>query len=181
MRRAFLFVGLLSIAACGTLAGHAVTYLLEGRTMDDGHHGYFSPSLEIALASALLCGMLMAARLTLSRRRAANPPALPVLSAVLATLQVAGFVALESWEGNAPDAIGCVVEALTALIVAVIVSLFVAFVERCVTTVAPTYRRRSLDAAPAIRRLSENLVRPSLLLAVCVGVRRFKRPPPIFG
>lgn len=43
LRRGSRIASLLGVAAIGTLAGHAVTYLVRARTKDFGHHGYSSP------------------------------------------------------------------------------------------------------------------------------------------
>jgi hypothetical protein len=182
LRRAARVARLLSVAACGTLAGHAVTYLLQGRTTDDGHHGYFSPLLAIAIASVLLCGIVAVVRLvTLPRNRAVREASSLTFYATLATLQVAAFAALEFFEGNAPDVIGCGIEALTALVVGAFVLFCISFAERYVAPVLTTYLRRTRNACNAIRRLPANFVQPPLRLAVCAGICRFKRPPPIIG
>lgn len=183
MRPAVRIAGVLSIAACGTLAGHAATYLIEGHTMEDGRHGYFAPSVEIAVASALLLGIVaVVRRLTAPvERRASEAMPLPTVCLALATLQIGGFVAMELCEGNAPDLTGCGIEALTALLIGAVVSLFLGFVERYVPPISATYVGRRRNARPAIRRLPTDSVPPSLLLAVRVGICRFQRPPPIFG
>jgi hypothetical protein len=183
LRRASRLARLLSVAACGTLAGHALTYLLKGRTMDDGHHGYFSSLLAIAIASVLLCSVVAVLRLvTAPRNRAVREaPSSLVFCFTLAMLQVAGFAALEFFEGNAPDVFGCGIEALTALGVAAFVFFFISFAERYVAPVVTTYLRRTRHACNAIRRLPADFVQPPLWLAVCAGICRFKRPPPVFG
>jgi hypothetical protein len=181
MRRAFRIAGLLSVAASGTLAGHAVTYLLKGQTLNDGHHGYFSPLLAIAITSVLIFGIVALVRLAaapVACRAKEVPSSLP-LCITLATLQVAGFAGLEFFEGNAPDVFGCGIEALTALAVAVVVLLFFGFAERYIAPAMATYLRRTRKALDAIRRLPTDFVQPPLQLAVCAGICRFKRPPPI--
>lgn len=183
MRRASRITSLLSVAACGTLAGHAATYLLKGRTIDDGHHGYFSPLLAIAVASVLLCSIVVVVRLVIvpSNRAGRGAPSSLAIYVTLATLQVAGFATLEFFEGNAPDVIGCGIEALTALVIAAFVFSFIAFAERYVAPVLITYLRRARNACNAIRRMPADFVQPPLRLAVCAGICRFKRPPPIIG
>jgi len=184
MRRALRIVGLLSVAAWGTLVGHAVTYLLEGRALADGRHGYFSPVLEIVFAVAALSGAVVVARAIRASgdRRVRETPSLPVLPSLpafwmmLATLQVAGFAALESIEGNPPDAFGWCVEVVTALVVAVALTLFLGFVERCAAAIAATYHGRARGLSPIRLRAA---ARPPLQLAVCAGIHRFKRPPPL--
>ena len=179
MRRGLGIGGLLGVAACGTLIGHALTYVLEGRTAADGRHGYFLPVLEIAGASLVLCAVIFIVRATMTQpgRRALGVPSLPFIWAIVAPLQVAGFVALESIEGNSPDAVGWGVEVLVALIVAIAVSLFLGFVERCVIALAATYLSRVRNDRPLCATVLA--VSPSLQLAVSTGVHRFKRPPPI--
>jgi hypothetical protein len=151
--------------------------------MDDGRHGYFSPLLEIAIASGLLLGIIAIVQLVTSPgdRRTREWAPSSSLCGTLAMLQVAGFVALEFLEGNAPDVFGCGVEVLTALVLAVLVVLFIGFAERYVAPVVTTYLRRMRCACDAIRRLSLDFVQPPLRLAVCAGICRFKRPPPIFA
>jgi hypothetical protein len=180
MRRALRIAGLLSVAAWGTLVGHAVTYLLEGRALADGRHGYFSPLLEIVFAAtALSCVILVVRAMRASGdRRVRETPSLPVFWMILATLQVAGFAVLESIEGNAPDAFGWCVEVMIALVVAVAVTLFLGVVERCVAAIAATYHALARNHHSPIR-LSATAPRPSLQLAACAGIHRFKRPPPI--
>ena len=151
--------------------------------MDDGHHGYFSPLLAMAIASVLLCSIVALVRLvTAPRNRAAReaPPSL-AFYVTLATLQVAGFAALEFFEGNGPDVIGCGIEALTALVIAAFVLFFISFAERYVAPAVTTYLRRTRNACNAIIRLPADFVQPPLRLAVCAGICRFKRPPPIIG
>jgi hypothetical protein len=180
MRRGLGISGLLSVAAFAMLVGHAVTYLLEGRTLADGRHGYFAPLLEIVFASVALSCVVLIVRAMRAREgdRVSETPSLPVLWMTLATLQVVGFAALESLEGNAPDAAGWGVEVIVALIVAVGVALFLGFVERCILAIATTYlgRERNHRSTTGLRAAG---VRSPLQLAVCAGVHRFKRPPPI--
>lgn len=151
--------------------------------MDDGHHGYFALVLELAVAAVLLCAVVTIARILTAAggRRVYETPSLPTLCLTLAALQVAGFTALEFSEGNAPDLIGCGVEILAALLIAVAVSLMLSLVERCVAPILTTYLRRGSGAEAALRCAPPAFVRPPVLLAVCIGVRRFKRPPPILG
>jgi hypothetical protein len=151
--------------------------------MDDGHHGYFSPLLAIAIVSMLLCSIVAVVRLvTVPSNRAVREARSPLAFYVtLATLQVAGFAALECFEGNAPDVIGCGIEALTALVIATFVFFFISFAERYVAPVLTTYLRRTRNAFSAIKRLPADFVQPPLRLAVCAGICRFKRPPPTIG
>lgn len=151
--------------------------------MDDGHHGYFSPLLAIAIVSMLLCSIVAVVRLvTVPSNRAVREARSPLSFYVtLATLQVAGFAALEFFEGNAPDVIGCGIEALTALVIATFVFFFISFAERYVAPVLTMYLRRTRNAFSAIKRLPADFVQPPLRLAVCAGICRFKRPPPTIG
>jgi hypothetical protein len=151
--------------------------------MDDGHHGYFSSLLAIATASVLLCSIVAVVRLvTVPSNRALREAPSPLAFCVtLATLQVAGFAALEFFEGNAPDVIGCGIEALTALVIVAFVFFLISFAERYVAPVVTTYLRRMRNACNAVRRLPADFVQPPLRLAVCAGICRFKRPPPIIG
>lgn len=151
--------------------------------MNDGHHGYFSAVLELTIAAALLCAVIAVARLLAGAAgaRVCATLSLPALCAALAALQVVGFAALELSEGNAPDVIGYGVEILVALLVAAIVSLMLTLVEQCVIPIVTRYLRRTNCMDAAVRRSPVAFVRPSSTLAVCIGVRRFKRPPPLFG
>ena len=151
--------------------------------MDDGHHGYFSPLLAIAIVSMLLCSIVAVVRLvTVPSNRAVREARSPLAFYVtLATLQVAGFAALECFEGNAPDVIGCGIEALTALVIAAFAFFFISLAERYVAPVVTTYLRRTRNACNAIKRLTAGFVQPPLRLAVCAGICRFKRPPPTIG
>lgn len=180
MRWALRIAGLLSVAACGTLVGHALTYLFEGRTLADGRHGYFSPLLEIVFAAAALSFVIFVVRALRASgdRSVCGTPPLPAFWVLLATMQVAGFAALEALEGNAPDTFGWCVEVLVALLVAVGISLFLGLVERCVLAIAAAYgdRARRHDG-----RIPPRTDAPgsALRLAFCIGVHRFQRPPPI--
>jgi drug/metabolite transporter (DMT)-like permease len=151
--------------------------------MTDGHHGYFSPLLGIAIASVLLCSIVAVVQLVIVPRNRAVRKARYSLAffVALATLQVAGFAALEFLEGNAPDVIGCGIEALTALLIAACVFFFTSVAERYVAPAVTTYLRRTRNACNAVRRLPADFVQPPLRLAVCAGICRFKRPPPTFG
>ena len=182
MGRAFRIARLLSVAACGTLAGHAVTYLLRGQTADDGRHGYFLPLLALAIFGAVLFSIVALARLLTGPNRTArkSPPPL-AFCATLATLQVTGFAALEFLEGNGPDIIGYGVEALMALVFGAFVLFSISFAERYIAPVASMYLRRSSNACSAILRLPAEFVQPPMRLAVCAGMSRFKRPPPSIG
>jgi hypothetical protein len=180
VRRALGISGLLSVAAFGTLLGHALTYLLEGRTLTDGRHGYFALLVEIVFASVTLSGVVLVVRALRTRedRGPREMPSLAVLWPVLATLQVVGFAALESIEGTAPDVAGWGLEVAVALVIAVGVALFLGFVERCVLGIATMYvaRERSHRSVLTFRAAT---VRSPLQLTVCAGIHRFKRPPPI--
>ncbi len=180
MRRALGITGLLSVAAFGTLVGHAVTYLLEGRTLTDGRHGYFAPLLEIVFASVALSCVVLVVRAMRAHegRRVHETPSLPVLWMMLAALQIIGFAALESIEGNAPDAAGWGVEVIIALVAAVAVALFLGFVERCTLAAMATYLRREQNRSGTLR-LRATAIRSPLQLAISIGIYRFKRPPPI--
>lgn len=171
-----------SIVACGTLIGHTVTYALEGRDLADGRHGYFAPILDVVLASALLACALLVGRVVSSYgiHRVRALPSLPRLWLVAAVLQVAGFVTLELLEGNAPDAVGCSVQIVVALLVAVSMTLFWRVVHRYAEALLISYARRTRSPArPASGLLSPvDAVRS---LVVRAGVRRFKRPPPQVG
>jgi len=183
LRRASRIARLLNVAACGTLAGHALTYLLKGRTMDDGHHGYFSPLLAVAIASVLLCSIVALVRLVAAPSNGAGrrAPSFLAFYVTLATLQVAGFAALESFEGNPPDVIGCGIEALMALVIATFVFFLISFAERYVAPIVTSYLRRARNACNAVMRVPPGFVQPPLRLAVCAGICRFERPPPIIG
>ena len=138
--------------------------------MNDGHHGYFSPLLAIAIASLLLCSLIAVLRLAIvpGNRAVRGTPSSLALYVTLAALQVAGFAALEFVEGNPPDAIGCGIEALTALVIAAFVFFFISFAQRYVCTdpddvfasrservgCDETTARRLCAAAPAPCRLS---------------------------
>ena len=151
--------------------------------MNDGHHGYFSPLLSVAIASVLLCSIVAVVRLvTVPGNRAVREARSSLgFYVMLPMLQVAGFAALEFFEGNAPDVLGCGIEALTALVIATFVLFFISFAERYVAPIVTTYLRRTQSAYDAITRLPADFVQPPLRLAVCAGICRFKRPPPTFG
>jgi hypothetical protein len=151
--------------------------------MEDGHHGYFSPLLAIAILSVLLFSIVAVVRLvTVPGNRAVREAPSPLaFYAALATLQVAGFAALEFFEGNVPDVIGCGIEALTALVIAAFVVFFISFAQRYVAPLVTTYLRRTRNACNAISHLPADFVQPPLRLAVCAGICRFKRPPPTIG
>jgi hypothetical protein len=70
---------------------------------------------------------------------------------------------------------------LMAFVIAAFVFFFISFAERYVAPVLTTYLRRTRNACNAIRRLPADFVQPPLRLAVCAGICRFKRPPPIIG
>jgi len=180
MRQALRIAGLLSVAACGTLVGHALTYLLEGRTVADGRHGYFSPLLETVFAAATLSFVVIAVRALRASRnaRVCATPTLPAFWVIVATMQVVGFAALESFEGNAPDIFGWSVEIVVALLVIVGVSVFLGLVERCAIAIAATYARRArrYDNVLSMRPLAPGT---SVRLALLIGIHRFQRPPPI--
>jgi len=153
MARALQVAWIVTVAVCGTLLGHAVVYALEGRSVADGHHGYFAPMLEVVLASTLLgCALIVDRAITSQgfRRMDALPP-LSRLWFIVASLQLAGFVTIEFFEGNGPDALGCGVEVLIALLVAVGIALFYRVVERCVQTILYAYAQRLQSSGASTR------------------------------
>jgi hypothetical protein len=151
--------------------------------MDDGHHGYFFPVLAIAIASVLLCSIVALMLLVAApgNRAVRRAPSFLALYGTLATLQVAGFAALESFEGNPPDVVGCGIEALMALVFATFVFFLISFAERYVAPIVTLYLRRARNACNAVMRVPAGFVQPPLRLAVCAGICRFKRPPPTIG
>lgn len=182
MVRAFRIARLLSVATCGTLAGHAVTYLLRGQTADDGRHGYFLPLLALAIFAVVLFSIIAFGKLLAEPNRAARkPPIALVFCARLATLQVAGFAALEFLEGHGPDVIGYGVEAVMALVFVAFVLFSISFAKRYVAPIVSSYLHRSSNACNAILQLPAEFLQPPACLAVCAGVSRFKRPPPSIG
>ena len=182
MARGLQIAWIAGVAACGTLLGHAVAYALEGRSLADGHHGYFRPMLEVVLASALLGCLLIVGRAITSQglARVHALPSFPRLWFIVASLQIAGFATVELLEGNAPDALGCGVEVLMALLVAVAIMLFCRVVERCAQTIRYAYAQRLQSSGGSTRRLPLR-IDAARSLAVCAGVSRFKRPPPPIG
>ncbi|TAM74886.1 hypothetical protein EPN44_09990 [bacterium] len=167
------------VAVAVTLLGHAAAYLVQGRDLADGRHAYFAPSLDVASALAILGATLLVVRAAAGR--AVHPPSLPALPhlwAGLSIVQVGGFALLERLEGQTPDLIGCVVEALTALLVAVALTLFFGLVGRCAAGAPAAYLRRYGDG-PSLKWCTRTGVRvPLQPFAARMGTRRFKRPPP---
>ncbi len=150
--------------------------------MDDGHHGYFLPLLALALFGAVLFSIVALARLLTEPNRAARKfPSSLAFCLTLATLQVAGFAALEFLEGHGPDMIGYGIAALMALVFGAFVLFFISVAERYVAPTVSTYFRRSPNVCSAILRLPAEFVQPPLRLAVCAGMSRFNRPPPSIG
>ncbi|TAM86858.1 hypothetical protein EPN42_12450 [bacterium] len=171
-----------SIAVFATLLGHAAAYLCEGRDLSDGRHAYFMPALDLALAALLAGAMLVALRALSVRARTGlrlEAPPFQRQWLALATVQVGGFVALETMEGHRADLAGCAIEVLVALLVAVALTSFCGLMERCAAMNAAIYLRRYQGAGMAAARHSVPAVAPALSLTTCAGVRRFKRPPPI--
>ena len=178
MARAGWFV---SIALFATLLGHAVVYACEGRDLADGRHAYFMPVLDLAVA-ALLAGAIAMVLRALSGQRAglgfgAAPLAHRWLS--LAALQIGGFVALEAMEGHRADLAGCAVEALVALLVAVALASFRRLLERCTVMAAAGYLRRFRGVGVRAPRYGASGLASAFALTTRIGIRRFKRPPPI--
>jgi hypothetical protein len=170
------------IVASGMLLGHIIAYALEGRSRADGHHAYFSPLLEVAVASALLGSGLFAGRKIGSRalHRVHALPPLSHLWFIVALLQTVGYVALELLEGNTPDALGCSVQIFVALLVAVAMTLFCRVIERCAQALSCSYTRRLSSSTPAL----PSVIAPvdgARALSVRAGIRRFKRPPPLIS
>jgi hypothetical protein len=171
-----------SVIACGTLLGHAVTYAFEGRSLADGHHGYFAPMLEVVLASAFLgCALIIGRAVTSLRAPHMNAlPPLQWLWLIVASFQTAAFATLEFFEGDAPDVFGCGVEVLMALLVAIVIMLLCRVVERCAQAILYAYAQRPQSSGASRRRLPLP-VDGARSLAVRVGVYRFERPPPVIG
>jgi len=169
------------VAAGATLFGHIVAYLAEGRSLADGRHGYLMPSLDGTLAVVLLGFAILVARAVSAGRYRQAPIALPPPAPLwvrLALVQTTGFVGLERLEGHAFDLVGCAVEALTALVVVLVLALLLGMIERCAEVAGATYLRRCQTKRAGVWRIPAFAITPSFRLATHVGVRRFQRPPP---
>jgi len=174
------FAWLACVAVCATLIGHALAYCIEGRDLADARHAYFRPSLDLALALTLLLGSALVMRVLRGRTALRTVEAVPSVARLwlgFALVQGLGFALLETAEGNAPDAVGCVVEAFTALVVAVVLSLFWGIIELSAQAVACAYLRRTRPPSALWQPPAPAIVPPARL-AERTGVRRFKRPPP---
>lgn len=164
------------------LLGHTLTYALENRTLADGHHAYFVPLLEVLVASALVCCALLVGRAISNRglRTMQASPPLWRLWLIAASAQTAGFVMLEVLEGNAPDAFGCAVQVVMALLAALTIALFYRVIERCALAISSSYAGRVAPSRDSVKRLVWQ-IDVARILTVRTGIRRFKRPPPVFG
>ncbi len=169
-----------SVVTGGTLLGHAIAYTLEGRSLADGHHAYFAPMLEVVLASVFLGCALIVGRAIASRglRRMQALPPLLQLWIIVASLQIAGFATIEFLEGSAPNAVGCGIEVLMAFLVAVAIALFCSVVERYAAAILCSYAQRMQSPDASTRRVRFP-IDAARSLAICAGVRRFQRPPPL--
>ncbi|TAM58556.1 hypothetical protein EPN52_10785 [bacterium] len=169
------------VAASGTLLGHAVSYVVEHRALTDGRHAYFVPALDAVLALLIGGAVLYVACVMLGRGREL-PLAWPAQALwrvwyKLGALQVGGFILLEAFEHNRADYVGCVVQALVALLLATALTLLFGLVERCAEALGARYLARCAGAACV--PVPRSAVTRARLLTECAGVRRFKRPPPM--
>ncbi len=126
-----------------TLAGHALAYALDGRAMVDGHHRWFGPLLECALAALLavalwLLGDVMVKARVLARdvleRRCMR------LWPRMAVVQIVAFLSIERAEGTSIGWTGVGVQILVALIAAYALGLFARVLEACARGTAQAAR-----------------------------------------
>ena len=138
--------------------------------------------MALLVASALVCCALLVGR-AISARGLRTMRALPPLWRlwlIAATAQTAGFVVLEVLEGNAPDAFGCAVQIVVALLAALTMTLFYRVIERCALAILSSYAGR-IASCPNLAKRPVCQIDVARSLTVRTGIRRFKRPPPVFG
>ncbi|HVA29537.1 MAG TPA: hypothetical protein VNF68_15250 [Candidatus Baltobacteraceae bacterium] len=164
-----------------TLAGHALAYALGGRVMADGHHRWFGPLLECALALLLavslwLLGDVMVKARVLARdiieRNALR------LWPRMAAAQVVLFLSIEGIEGTSIRWTDVAVQVLVALIAAYALGLFARVLEACArgTAQAVRYleRLRRANLSFAGREPSTQSIAATLIF----GTFRWGRAPP---
>lgn len=165
------------------LLGHALTYLLDGRSMLNGQHSWMLPAVEASAAflvgvfTLLVATALLDARImTYSRFECSAWRLWPRLGAA----QVALFCLVEHVEGTHAGFLGCAIQLAVAYLCAALVAHFTRLIVDCArgTAQAARYLVRSF-AAPAVFAAREPLV-AAAALAVCAGTSRFQRPPPKF-
>lgn len=164
-----------------TLVGHGFAYALAGRSSSDAQHAWVAPALEcsLALLAALSCALLAGALLKAGVLvHTAAERSLFELWPRLAVAQLVMFTVMEHVEGTHASLLGCVIQALVALCVAYVLSLFSRLLVRCIARARATtrYLQRLLGAATLF--VSRQPYCTAHALAVRAGSARFQRPPP---
>lgn len=164
-----------------TIAGHALTYAITGRSMAETTHLWVAPALEGSVALLLGCalwlfgGALLRTGFVIGRLcEQETMHVWPRMAAVQTLL----FVALERFEGSGVSLFGCAVQLLVALLVAHLLHRFVAMLGACerATQRAARYLER-LDASP-LAFVGRDLYRTTIALEPLAVRRRFGRAPP---
>jgi hypothetical protein len=164
-----------------TIAGHALSYALAGRSMADARHSWISPVLEWSLALLGAAALAAAGGALVKAGILARPVAERsafALWARLAPAQALLFVLVERAEGVSPSLAGYAVQILVALAAALLLASLARLLGECIRSAdrAQAYLERVF--APQGFLLAARPPRPVFVLAATAGPHRFQRPPP---
>jgi hypothetical protein len=162
-------------------AGHVAAYALSGTALNDGHHGWLTPALEVSAAAFIALGAVIVASTLLRAglfRRSKIESSVLALAPRLAASQLLLFGVAETFEGRAITPGGIATQLAFALLAAYLLSLFSKLVARCIACAdeAGSYLERLARATVAFA-----IVDPApraVTLSATAGNSRFQRPPP---
>jgi hypothetical protein len=158
-----------------------MAYAVLGRSMNGAPHEWVGPAVEYSLvllgfvAAAAIGGTLL--RFGILAHTAIERSCLSLWPR-LAIAQAALFISAERLEGSRAGIVGVAVQIGAALAAAYLVSLFARVISACERLVDQVCRycgraRRRVALIPRCR------CTPHFSLAVCAGISRFQRPPPL--
>ncbi len=155
--------------------------MLAGRTMADGHHAWFAPTLEISAAVLIALCLALAGSALMRARVVAQVGVERSLMALWPRLAVAQFVlfaGMERAEGTHATLLGYAVQMAVALVAALVLSLFARLLARCIDSASEAGRYLERLFAEVATIISRRSVWCPSTLAVQIGSHRFVRPPP---
>lgn len=164
-----------------TMAGHALSYALSWHAMADGHHNWFVPFLETAIAVTLGISIwLFAGALTRPRRHTLDLACYRTsrIWPRMAALQTALFLAIERVEGTPAGLLGCAAQVAIALIAAYLVCALASLLRACEKSAEKALRYLERLTATTGSYFGREHTSAAISVPVCVRSSTFGRAPP---